>query len=516
MINEDTLAHRAPPRRKQGGRRGLKRFEIFSMLICAIVGLDTLGATAALGPEGLTWLLIVAVAFFVPYGLITAELSSAFPAEGGPYVWTRLAFGRVVAAVSQFLYWVSNPIWVGGTLCVVAIATFSTFLVPLDGAAQIIAGLAFVWAGFVAVNVSLRFGKWILVIGAIARMTILALFIGSLGLYALKYGVQPFDARSFAPTALGLVSLFPVFIFCFMGLELPSAASDELENPKRDMPAALLRSGTTAIAMYAVPLIGIFLVVPRDQLSSLTGFLEACRRVFAVYGGSISSSGEVTLSGAGALLSQVAAWSLIIGLFTSGIAWAAGQNRAQAIAFADGCGPAVLGEMKDGVPRRINLISALIASIVMVAASLLTAGDIQKYFSAGLSLVISTSVISYVFILSSAVILRRRFPDVARPYRVPGGRAGLAIVSVFAVASVVFGAAQLLWPGLGAELLDRHSVADDFLPQGFAGQRFDYALSQFVPLALIVTTALIFFGRRSRSHRSSTSTTPLPQKVLTP
>ena len=64
---------------------------------------DTLGAVASNGPQAFTWLIFLAALFFVPYGLLTAELGSAFPEEGGPYVWTRLAFGRRVAAVDALI-----------------------------------------------------------------------------------------------------------------------------------------------------------------------------------------------------------------------------------------------------------------------------------------------------------------------------------------------------------------------------------------------------------------------------
>ena len=38
--------------------------------------------------------------FLVPYGMQTAELGAAFPLEGGPYEWARMAFGRAAGAVT--------------------------------------------------------------------------------------------------------------------------------------------------------------------------------------------------------------------------------------------------------------------------------------------------------------------------------------------------------------------------------------------------------------------------------
>jgi hypothetical protein len=95
-------------------RRHFGRFDVLFFLICTIVGLDTIGSVATNGAQGFTWLLFLGIFFFAPYALLTAELGSAFPAEGGPYVWTRLAFGRFSAAVNSVIYWAANPIWLGG------------------------------------------------------------------------------------------------------------------------------------------------------------------------------------------------------------------------------------------------------------------------------------------------------------------------------------------------------------------------------------------------------------------
>src|SRR5262245_47841951 len=94
------------------------RFDIFFFLICTLVGLDTLGSVAAKGAQGFVWLIFLALFFFVPYALLTAELGSAFPDEGGSYVWTKRAFGRKLAAINAVFYWLSNPIWLGGSLTI--------------------------------------------------------------------------------------------------------------------------------------------------------------------------------------------------------------------------------------------------------------------------------------------------------------------------------------------------------------------------------------------------------------
>jgi glutamate:GABA antiporter len=114
-------------------QRHFGRFDMLFFLICTLVGLDTIGSVASHGAQAFTWLIFLGVFFFVPYALVISELGSAFPDEGGPYMWTRLAFGRFVGAINTIVYWVANPVWVGGTLAILAMTTFSAFFTDISG-----------------------------------------------------------------------------------------------------------------------------------------------------------------------------------------------------------------------------------------------------------------------------------------------------------------------------------------------------------------------------------------------
>src|SRR4029079_13314998 len=96
------------------------RFDIFFFLICTLVGLDTLVAVSNDGAQAFTWLVFLAVFFFLPYALLAAELGSTSREKDGAYICVTLAFGRFVAAIDTVLYWLSTPIWLGGSLTILA------------------------------------------------------------------------------------------------------------------------------------------------------------------------------------------------------------------------------------------------------------------------------------------------------------------------------------------------------------------------------------------------------------
>jgi glutamate:GABA antiporter len=146
----------AGPRALGGVVKHFNRFDILFFLICTLVGVDTIGAVAADGPEAFFWLMALGLFFFLPYALLTAELGSAFTEEGGCYIWTKMAFGRFVACVNSVLYWLSNPVWVGGLLAIEAFQATNDFFFQMDPGSfwQYAFSLIFIWFGIWAAILS--------------------------------------------------------------------------------------------------------------------------------------------------------------------------------------------------------------------------------------------------------------------------------------------------------------------------------------------------------------------------
>jgi glutamate:GABA antiporter len=473
------------------------RFDMFFYLICTLVGLDTIGSVASHGAQAFTWLIFLGVFFFVPYAFLISELGAAFPDEGGPYMWPRLAFGRFIASINTIIYWIANPVWVGGTLAILAMTTYSAFFIDIsnNNFGKYLFTLAFIWFTVVSAIISFKHGKWIPTLGAFCRILVLGFFTLTVIIYGIQHGVHGFASTAFGPSYVSFAALVPVLFFNYVGFELPNAAGEEMKDPKRDVPFAVLRSAIGTILLYGGPILAILLVLPVNQITGLSGFLDAIKSVFTVYGGHVTKSGPV-LSGAGKGLGYIMAIAFIIALLTSGSTWIMGSDRTQAVASFDGAGPRLLGvfSRRFGTPIVVNILSGIVSTIVMVLAFTLTSGNANKYFTVVLGLAISTTTISYLGIFPAAIKLRYSYPNIERPYRIPGGMAGVWICGILTELWALYATIVLLWPGFG------QSNPDSQLAAGFT--RSEYEISQIIPLLVLLAVGVIFYilGAPTRAH----------------
>ena len=146
-----------------------------------------------------TWLVVLFVTFFIPSALISAELGAAIPEEGGAYVWVRRAFGRYAGALTSLLYWAGTPMWLGGSVAVVAMAVYQQFLGGLSLAGMYLFGAVFIGLATVGAIIPLRLGKWVPTSGAIGQIVLLAFFTVSVVLYGARHGVHGISAATSAP-----------------------------------------------------------------------------------------------------------------------------------------------------------------------------------------------------------------------------------------------------------------------------------------------------------------------------
>ena len=485
-------------------RRVLGRMDTVFFLISAMVVVDTIGAIAVGGGETFTWLVVLFVTFFIPSALASAELGAAIPEEGGAYVWVRRAFGRYAGALTSLLYWAGTPMWLGGSVAVVAMAVYQQFLGGLSLAGLYLFGAVFIGVATAGAILPLRLGKWIPTSGAVGQIVLLTFFTLSVALYGARHGVHGIAVGDLAPSRAVFIAIVPILLYSFTGTELPSTAGEEMVNPRRDIPSAIARAGIGQALMYGIPILAVLIVLPAGQITSLNGLIDALQAVLTSYGGSVAADGTVTLTGWGQLLGWACAITFIWVLAASGAAWIMGAGRAQAAACLDGAGPRVLGKIsaRSGVPVVMGLVSGAMSLLAMGAYLTVVGNDNQKYFSAALIVAITLIVLAYLLIFPAFLVLRLREPGLDRPFRVPGGTGIAWLVASLATGWSVLAAICLLWPGLGT------ADPDAALPAGFASQRGQFELLILTPIAAVVAAVTAYHLAARRGRRGRTTQMP--------
>jgi amino acid transporter len=420
--------------------RSLGRLDMVGFTVCAFVGLDTLGTVASNGWQGFTWLVLLAFFFVMPYALMMSEVGSAFTQEGGPYEWTKLAFGRLQAGIAAILYWVTNPLWVGGSLAFTATAAWSANIFHIsDGSVgDYVFKLLFIWLSIIVAIVALRRGKWIPNVGAIARIVVLGFFTLTVIVYAIKHGVHGPPLKGLKPTGTIFLALVPLLLFNYVGFELQNGAAEEMDDPQRDVPISVARSAVTGVLLYMVPILGIIVVLPAKAITGISGFIDAVTLVFhGVYGGAAHT------------LLDIMTLCFVLTLLTSGSVWMIGSDRIQAVAAYDGSFLGFFGvfNRRFGTPVRVNTMSGIVASIFMIVAVAAFHSGADSTFVVVLDIAISTTLISYLWIFPAVLKLRYSHGHVHRPYRFPGGKRWLWVATVLTTFWVALGSWVAVFPG---------------------------------------------------------------------
>lgn len=472
-------------------KKHFTQFDIFFFLICAIVGVDTLGQVAAEGPQGFVWLIFLAVFFFVPYGLLIAELGAAFPEEGGPYVWSRMAWGRLTAGVNSIFFWFSNPVWIGATLALLCIAAVQNYIFDFeDGSVWWwVIGLGYIWFSVWSAILSFGVGKWIPTLGAWCRMLLVLIFVITTVMYGVQYGLHIPEASEWSPSWAAFIALVPVLFFNLVGFEQPSAAGDEMTNPQKDVPVAVIRGIFASILLYGLPILAIVFVLPPADIAGngVSAFLDAVDTTFKVWGG------------AEPVMIRIAAIMFILAVVSSASAWLMGSDRNQAIAAVDGTGPRWFGYFSNryGTPITVNLVSGIISTLVFVVAYFIGQGDAATAFNVTIGVVLIFTTLSYILIFPTVIKLRKSHPHAPRPYRVPGGMAGVWIAGVLTTGFAVLATVAGIFPGI---LTNGMLLDDSALPEGVSRTYYTTLALGAIVITAIVGIWFYWLGRKTRAN----------------
>ncbi|HJV40079.1 APC family permease [Caulobacter sp.] len=422
MAAPETPTAARPPR----FRKVLHGLDMALFTVCAILIVDQLAASAAIGVQSIFWWVLTLVLFFIPYGLITAELGSAYPQEGGIYAWVRRAFGPRWAGRTAWLWWVNVAFWMPSVYILFAGVLAELVAPDMSLWTKILITLGLTWLT-VGINiVALDVGKWVPNIGAVFKAVImLAIGFGGIA-YALRHGVaNAFTLETLRPSWGASLAFLPVILYNFLGFELMSGAGEEMENPARDVPWAIMRSGALIAFFYVFATVGMLLALPVKDVGLIEGLTDTFRRLF---GDAPASQAIVAVLGAMALYTFLA----------NMVTWTMGANRSAAEAANRGDLPAIFARLhpKYRTPASAAVLCGTIATAVLFLYGLL-AKSAEDFFWTTFAFSSVVFLLPYLLLFLSFLRLRKIDAGLPRPYRVPGGQFVATALSVLCMAFIL-------------------------------------------------------------------------------
>ena len=377
------------------------------------LSLRWIAAAAAAGPSAITIWLTALVGFFVPLAVCVLDLSSRYPAEGGLYVWTREAFGPFSGFISAWTYWMSNLpyfpailFFAAGCLLYVSPAMRRAADSPVYFLLFTVVMLALITVLNV---VGLDTGKWLNNLGAIGSI------IPAIGLIAMgcvsffRFGPATHFALASMIPRLGMKNLIflSTIFFAFGGCEAGSFMGDEIREPRRNIPRALLAAGAILAVGYIAGTASILVALPVKSISGLGGFMTAID----------------TLAGKLGMSAIVAPIALLVAISSIGAASAYLSSTAR-LPFVAGVHrylPEAFGRVH---PRFGTPHVALIAyGAAGIAFGLLgqAGSSVRGAYDMLVAMGVITYFIPYLFLFAAAVRAQQQpLPEGA--FRLPGGK----------------------------------------------------------------------------------------------
>ena len=396
-----------------------KKFRLLDAIlatVCITLVAESVMPTAAIGNSQYFWWIFLIIAFCLPYGMISAELGTTYQSEGGMYDWVKKAFGAKWAARVAWNYWINFPLWIASLAVAVTDVIMGIFDIELSVVWLIIIQLGYTWLVSFLGTQRIGDSKVIVNFGTVFKILFM-LGLGILGIYVfIKTGESANPIHSVADLLPSLdlagLSFLSVIIFNFLGFEVVATFADDMENPKREIPKALIVGGALMALFYILPATGINIAMTMDQAEA-SGITES----FMILLTKIGMNPDMVR-----IIVITVGLMFIYTMVANITSWSFGVNSVAKYSADDGGLPKVFSKTnKDGVPYMASIMNGIVASIIIILGIIL--GEVSEsasnLFWTFFSLSLVTLLISYVPLFLAFLKLRKT-DKTKRIYKVPG------------------------------------------------------------------------------------------------
>ena len=422
-------------------RKTMGFWDVLLFNIATVLGPRWIAAAGHNGTSSISLWVIAAVFFFVPGALVINELSSRFPEEGGLYVWSREAFGPFHGFVAGWTYWIYTFFYFPGLL--LASASMSAYIVggrgsqlASDRTFQLTVSFAILIAAVVLNIVGLNIGKWLQNAGGVGTYVPLVMLVTIAALVCFHHGsATHFTLRNMMPAwNWDTVNFWSQIAFAFTGLELVSAMSEEVRDPRRTLPRAVFGAGALIALMYIVGTFAILSLVPATGIDPQSGVFNAI------------TVGSVALKVG--FLGIIAAILVTFGNAGGVGSTVAGIARVPFVVGVDRYLPAAFGKIHPRwkTPWVSILVQASISAAILLASQINESmqGAYQKLIDAGIILYFIPFLYMFAAVIKLAYRKDRNENQLA--VLVPGGLPGVWIAGGLGFVVVLIGIAVSLVP----------------------------------------------------------------------
>ncbi|HIH2762210.1 MAG TPA: APC family permease [Candidatus Azoamicus sp.] len=343
-------------------KKKIKLPQLILISLSAIVGLKSLPLFAEVGLSLIFFLGLSTIFFFIPISMVIAELSSTWPNSGGCYYWIKKAYGKNVAFLVIWAYWIESIIWFP-TMLIFIVAMLAHTLNPMYPGLEhnqtflILGIISTFWIltfiNFYGIKISAKFSSFGVLIGTIIPILLIMIF----GIIWLIKGENInilFKAENIIPILdLNNLVFFSGILLGISGIEIISFYIKDVENPEKNIAKAVIISSLLIITIYLIGSLSVAIVVPKSELSFASGIIQALNIFFA----------KINL----AFITPLMAFFLLIGSLSGMNTWIIGPAKGLFEAANDNFLPNFFKKVnKEDVPTNVLILQALIGSILSI------------------------------------------------------------------------------------------------------------------------------------------------------
>ncbi|MGL4571020.1 MAG: glutamate:gamma-aminobutyrate antiporter [Clostridium sp.] len=418
-----------------GSKKSLGLFGFFAITASMVMAAYEYPTFATSGFNLVFYLLAGGFLWFIPVALCAAEMATVDGWQtGGVFAWVGNTLGEKYgfAAISfQFfeisIGFITMLYFILGALSYVldfpALNTNPT--IKFIGVLVLFWGLTFTQLA------GTKYTAKIAKVGFIVGIVIPSLILFGLAI-AYVVGGNPIDvkisAESFFPdfTKLNTLVVFVSFILAYMGVEASATHANEMVNPKRDYPLAMLILVICAILLDTIGGLAVAAVIPQSELNLSSGVIQTFQALI----------GHFTTTGG--WMVKIVALLIAVGVMAEVSAWVVGPSRGLYVAAQKGILPTSMKKVnKHGVPVPLIMVQGV---LVTIWAAVLTfgGGGNNVSFLTAMSLTVVVYLVAYFLFFLAYFNLVLKKKNLKRAYQIPGGTVFKMIVGIVGFVMSVF------------------------------------------------------------------------------